>query len=318
MPDTAIGIRTYTDADLDGVLDLLRASLGESAILRRTGELFAWKHFDNPFGRSILLVAESDGRIVGLRAFMRWTLLTKDGVRLSCVRAVDTATHPQYQRRGIFRSLTEAAISEAKSQGVDMVFNTPNPKSGAGYLKMGWHVVGNIGVLAAPGRGFFRARPESDDPGTAEEFLSQPVSAAHLGVEDRPARGLRTERTAAYLKWRFGGHPTARYYWIEAGGGGSVVRPNVRDRRRELVLSDVYGPHPAKAIRATVRANRAAYLAGWFSKGSPERVAAVQSGMVPVPRMTALTLVARPLRKLGLDTATLDAWDFASSDLELL
>ena len=35
-------------------------------------ELFVWKHLDNHFGRSIALVAEEDGGIVGLRAFMRW------------------------------------------------------------------------------------------------------------------------------------------------------------------------------------------------------------------------------------------------------
>ena len=71
MADTTITIRSFEDGDLANVLELMRASLGESALLRRTGDLFSWKHFDNPFGRSILLVAEADGRIVGLRAFMR-------------------------------------------------------------------------------------------------------------------------------------------------------------------------------------------------------------------------------------------------------
>ena len=318
MPDTAIGIRTYENGDLDSVLDLLRASLGESALLRRTSELFAWKHFHNPFGRSILLVAEADDRIVGLRAFMRWELVTPDGNTVSCVRAVDTATHPQYQRRGIFRSLTEAAIAEANAQEVDMVFNTPNPKSGAGYLKMGWHVVGDIGVLAAPCRGLFGARPPSDGVGDVTDFLVTPQPVTGLDFEDRSARGLRTPRSPEYLRWRFAGHPTARYFRIDAGDSTCVVRPNVRNHRREVVLSDVLGPSPRSAIRATRKACRAAYLAGWFSDGSPERRAAVRSGMIPVPRLTTLTLVARPLRRLPVDTASLDSWDFASSDLELL
>ncbi len=46
---------------------------------RRTPELFAWKHIDNPFGRSIILVAEAEGTIAGLRAFMRWELTTPGG-----------------------------------------------------------------------------------------------------------------------------------------------------------------------------------------------------------------------------------------------
>ena len=70
----AIHVRMYRDEDLPAVLELLRASLGESPLLQRTPHLFRWKHIDNPFGRSVMLVAEVNDTIVGLRAFMRWQL----------------------------------------------------------------------------------------------------------------------------------------------------------------------------------------------------------------------------------------------------
>ncbi len=318
VPEDAIVVRPYADRDLPGVLDLLRAALGETPVLRRTPELFTWKHVDNPFGRSILLVAEADGKIAGLRAFMRWELTTSEGVTLRCVRAVDTATHPDYQRRGIFRRLTLAALEAATADGVDMVFNTPNPKSGAGYLSMGWIEVGDIGVMAAPGRGALRGSAEPDDLPEPDDYLVDPLPVAQLTVTDRTPRGLRTPRTPEYLGWRFSAHPTARYFRIDAAESTAVVRPNVRNGRRELVLSDVLGPHPAKAIGAVHRRNRAAYMAGWFSAGSPERRAAVRRLMVPIPRVKTLTLVAKPLRTLPADVGSLDAWDLASSDLELL
>ena len=69
---------------------------------------------------------------------------------------MDTATHPDFQRRGIFSRLTEAAVEAARDDGVDLVFNTPNEKSGAGYLKMGWQEVGPIGVMVRPGIGMLR------------------------------------------------------------------------------------------------------------------------------------------------------------------
>ncbi len=162
MPERTITVRPYIDDDLAAVLDLLRAALGETPLLRRTPELFTWKHIANPFGRSIMLLAEVDGRVAGLRAFMRWDLVTPEGETLRCVRAVDTATHPDFQRLGIFRRLTLAALEQAAADGIDMVFNTPNPKSGAGYLSMGWTEVGSIGVLAAPSRG----RCEAEHPTT--------------------------------------------------------------------------------------------------------------------------------------------------------
>jgi hypothetical protein len=92
----------------------------------------------------------------------------------------------------------------------------------------------------------------------------------------------------------------------------------MRKGRRELVVADVYGSRPAAAIRAAARHSRAGYLAAWFSPGSPERAAAVRSGLVPVPGITALTLMAKPLRDLEVDVKSMASWDLAISDLELL
>ena len=74
-----------------------------------------------------MLVAEADGRIVGLRAFMRWEFAAGDR-RFRAVRAVDTATHPDYQGQGIFSRLTLEALDALRDQA-DFVFNTPNEKS---------------------------------------------------------------------------------------------------------------------------------------------------------------------------------------------
>ncbi|HVR32618.1 MAG TPA: GNAT family N-acetyltransferase, partial [Acidimicrobiia bacterium] len=131
-------VRPYRADDLPEVLDLLRVSLGETDLLRRTPAAFHWKHLANPFGPSILLVAEDSGGLVALRAFMRWELTSPDGSRLRCVRAVDTATHPRARRQGVFRRLTLEAVDAARDDGTDLIFNTPNPRSGAGYISMGW------------------------------------------------------------------------------------------------------------------------------------------------------------------------------------
>ncbi len=98
------------------------------------------------------------------------------------------------------------------------------------------------------------------------------------------------------------------------------MRPNRRRGRKELVLSDLFGRRVA-AARAAVAGSRAAYTASWFSKGSPERRAIVRAGLLPVPGVKALTLVARqltPLSELGIEVGDLRSWDLALSDLELL
>lgn len=311
-------IRPFEESDLTAVLDVMRASLGEPPGLGRTPELFAWKHLHNPFGTSLMLVAEADGRIAGFRAFMRWHLVAPNGQELSCVRAVDTATHPDFQRRGIFRSLTMAGIDAAVADGVDMIFNTPNEKSGAGYLSMGWHMVGPVGVMARPGRGIVR-RGTRAWPGVQQLAAEQAIADGQLdllGAGHR--RGLHTPRSIEYHRWRFAAHPTGNYVAAGSDGGVAVGRLNTRSGRLELVISELAGPESPQAVRLLVKRCQPDYIVGWFSAGTPEHRLAIRSGLIPVPRFSALTLVARPLRDLPIEVAEPASWDLSLGDLELL
>jgi GNAT superfamily N-acetyltransferase len=310
-------IRPARPEDVAGILEVLEAALGETALLKRTPEQWAWKHEQNPFGRSIVLLAWFGDRIAGVRAFMRWDLHTPRGHQVRCVRPVDTATHPDFERRGVFKALTLEAVDLARDSGINLIFNTPNPRSGAGYLSMGWKEVGGIGVLVRPR--FGSARP-NDEAGAPSLDTVAPGANEFLLIEraDRPPRGLRTPRSTEYQGWRFGSHPTVRYGSISDGDGAAVVRVGVRSGRIELVLSDLLGGAGRRAVSKAGGVNRGSYLAGFFSKGSPERRAAVKGGMLPVPGLKTLQLVALPLTELDTDPFDLRSWDIATSDLELL
>lgn len=318
-----IGIRAYRDGDLPAVLELLRAALGESSLLKRTPELFRWKHVENPFGRSVALVAEADGKIVGLRAFMRWNL-EWNGITIRCGRAVDTATHPAYHRRGIFRRLTTAAIEVARERGVQLIFNTPNDRSRPGYLKMGWKDVGPIRVLVRPHPGRLASGSREAFPDLGELApLATPIGADWLPAVDEGLLGetkdvLITPRSMEYLRWRFGMHPTARYGEVAANGASAIVRANLRGGRSEMVISDTLGPDPTAAIRSVVRQSRAAYDVAAFPSKSAARAAALRSGMVAIPRIAALRLVARPIVAVEPDVFDLKQWHLSLGDLELL
>ncbi len=310
-------IRPMLNADLPGVLDTMRAALGETALLRRTPEQWRWKHELNPFGRSIVLVAIGGDRVAGVRTFMRWRLATPGGGELSCVRAVDTAVHPDFQRRGLFRRLNEAALEIARDEGVDLVFNTPNAQSRPGYLKQGWRDVGPIGVMIHPSIRMFTRHSGNELPG-ADELLPGAKRATGLSGADRAPLGLRTVRSEAYWRWRFEQHPTATYLRVDEAESTAVLRANRRNGRDELIVSELVGAEGHRAIAAAAKRSRAAYIVAWFSRGSPERHQAIRAGMIPVPRVTALNLVARPLSPIAIDIFDIANWDLALSDLELL
>lgn len=306
-----ITVRPFESRDQPAVLSLLRESLGETPLRQRTPDLFAWKHLENPFGKSIMLVADDSAGIAGFRAFMRWELVDTAGRRLRCVRAVDTATHPRIRRQGVFRRLTLEAVEAARADNIDLVFNTPNPRSGAGYRAMGWTEVGKIGVQLRPrlrrwGR---RATPPSSTTGRPWDDTVVPV---------RPPLGLRTPRTLEYLRWRFDSHPTAGYRVVGDLQGMAVVRPHLRRGRGELVVSELFGPQADSALRSAIRSSDAAYAVGWFAPGAPERTMAIRAGLIPVPGVSSFHLHAHPLGGLDSGVFGLEHWDLSLADLELL
>ncbi|MDI2130184.1 GNAT family N-acetyltransferase [Yinghuangia seranimata] len=142
-------LRELAKDDDPQVLALLEAALAGGPTGERTQAFFDWKHRDNPFGASPGLVAEdADGRIVAVRLFLRWEFVHQGEV-VRAVRAVDTATHPAAQGRGLFKKLTSELLDRL-SADTDLVFNTPNANSLPGYLKMGWREVGKVPVSLHP------------------------------------------------------------------------------------------------------------------------------------------------------------------------
>lgn len=302
-----IAVREFVDDDISETLKVMRLSLGEPPGLHRTEQLFRWKHHENPFGRSIMLVATDSDRIVGFRAFMRWDLTVPSGETLQCVRPVDTATHPDFQRRGIFRSLTESAVEAARSTGINLIFNTPNPASGAGYQKMGWKIAGDFGVMIRPGIRFIRGTDHLDAP---DELFG-------IDGADRNPFGFRTVRSAEYRTWRFQHHPTAQYSALKRAEGLTIFRKNRRRGLRELVVSEIIGD-PGSAVNGLGRKMRSHYAAAWFPVGTPERSALLQRGFIPIPKVSSLTLATRTLTDLPIDPEQVNNWDFGFGDLELL
>ena len=115
--------------------------------------------------------------MVGVRLFMRWDLEAA-GRRLRAVRAVDTATDPDFRGRGIFRTLTLELLRALEAANeVDLVFNTPNGSSKPGYLKMCWHDVGTVPVHVGVARPLRFLRGVRSASASCVVWLSAPMAA---------------------------------------------------------------------------------------------------------------------------------------------
>src|SRR5690606_12269595 len=112
----AIELRPATIHDQPAVHQLLAGAMAFDPADERFEWLRAWKHLKNPFGSSPAWVATEGDEIIGYRAFMRWRFVGR-GRTWDTVRAVDTATHPAHQGKGVFRSLTLHALDHLRADG---------------------------------------------------------------------------------------------------------------------------------------------------------------------------------------------------------
>ena len=330
-PTGDLHFRQTEPEDRRAIIELCRQALGWQADDPNEA-FFTWKHDENPFGQSPAWVAEDDeGTLVGLRTFLRWRFRRPDGTTIKAVRAVDTATHPDWQGRGIFSRLTLSALDDLQDEGVDCVFNTPNDKSRPGYLKMGWQQVGKFPVsVRLTGQGSIAklagARTAAEK-WSEESAVGQPageVFADHGAVEVLLARigtgsHIATDRTPEFLHWRYRFDPL-RYRAISLGTGvedGAVV---FRARRRgtavEATICDVLAPAGASPKRAwkALKGAGVDYLLKGSTPQGRRPLADARQGFVPVPALGPI-LTWRPVAIPMVPT--MDQLALSLGDIEL-
>lgn len=319
-------IRELTEADQQALLELATEALGEGPQGSRQSDWWNWKHVDNPFGHSLVLGAFEGEQLIGLRTFMRWRLVDAQGRRWACARAVDTATHPAHQGKGIFSKLTLEGLDYLRADGTDIVFNTPNGKSGPGYRKMGWLAVaplsagirpnGIAGALRLATRAAGKPVQELPLPPAADWSVFVPDDWAGL-AEAWNSPGLGTDWTPEALVWRLSACPVASYHPIVAEGKLlGAVRVHSRKGLREGVVSLAPGlalSHAVRSLPPQVRDGIDYWV--WRPTHSAARwPELLRGGTLPIPK----SVLHLHSREVNSPVPTADQWYLRFSDLELL
>lgn len=199
-------IRKSTESDIPRIIQLLKASLGES-LIPKSEELWNWKHVSNPFGKSPVLIAEENEELVGVRAFMNWKY-KHDGNILQACRAVDTAVHPDFQGKGIFSKLTQKLLNQVKAEGIDLIYNTPNSTSTPGYLKLGWEKWDRLPLKIKPT--FFPSKKHKEEVITPWDSISSFLT--QLEKHTMESSEVSTWMAPGYIAWRYQNCPIAKYH----------------------------------------------------------------------------------------------------------
>lgn len=350
MSTDAIELRPLDVDDEAEVLSLLTTAMAGGPTGVRSSDYFDWKHRANPFGASPGLVAVHEDQIIGARLFLRWQLV-QDGRRIAAVRAVDTATHPDYQRRGIFRRLTLTLLEQLElAHEVDLVFNTPNADSYSGYLRMGWSDVGTLPIRICPARPLaflFGVRGATganasgsasavapaletsalapcDLPSAAELLAEGHAVTALLEQQHSDAR-IHTPLTLDYLRWRYGQPPGLDYRSIAVWHGNELVaigfgRRRARAGLTELTVGDVVvraGDRTAtKTVLRLARRSGVHHVALHAASDTELAGQSLRSGYLRAPGR-GIRLVANPRSTEVTEALAPASWRLSLGDLEL-
>jgi L-malate glycosyltransferase len=315
--DSRFDVRPANAADREAIMDLLGRAMNMNPD-HRLVDLYRWKHDLNPFGPSPTWVAVTNDRIVGVRVFMRWEFV-RDGEVIPAVRAVDTATDPNFQGKGLFTTLTMHGLEHLRAEGIAFVFNTPNDASRPGYLKMGWRTVGRMPVsvrLRNPQSllRLRRSRGAADLWSTPTEVGMAFAEWDYMNPVLEPAwpageRIMSTNVTANFLRWRYGEGPVG-YRVLKHDDGTLIVRTRRRGDSIELVHAHSMGLSPSSAARLLVKAlqSSGADYALSLSPGLHRH------GFVPLPRVGPI-LTWRSVVSSGMPSIA--NWSLPMGDIEL-
>jgi len=106
----------------------------------RTPKYWKWSNLESPYGKSLSLIIEEEGRIIAHYSVMPWKIKVGSSV-VKAGFAQQAVVHPNYRNLKIIMDLTEKVWAEATNR-FDFIFGFPNDNFWkVNQMLMGWEKV---------------------------------------------------------------------------------------------------------------------------------------------------------------------------------
>jgi ribosomal protein S18 acetylase RimI-like enzyme len=216
-------VLVYQESDsqdlVPAFVNLINLSHGVNAT---TDALFRWKHFQSPFGHSLIIYMVYGDQIIGLRCsqFYRFTI----GDRLIlAAQSCDVATHPDFQCQGVARVLINRWLELLSERQIDCTFGFPNKSSkkvslstGALNRKAQILLTPVPLLLLAP---FFMSSGEKVKIEQMSNAVWEQLGRKKFSSPASNDQVMRIEKDSlpAWIQWRFRRHPLNSYLAVKVG-----------------------------------------------------------------------------------------------------
>lgn len=251
--------------EMSTILALRGVVFPEEELDKQDPRYFRWAFESGPEGPARFYIArDGAGRVAGSYTVVPQRFASGDAEIPGSI-VVDVMTHPDFRKRGVFTTLGRAAMVDNVRLGVAFACGYPvRPEVMPGHLNIGWRELFPIPVVVRPldlgalARRFLPRTPSRlvgalaspvhllfapKATGAYEELGEiRPGLLSGLGADvgelwrrTRSRAPIQHVRDAAYLEWRYAGHPTRRYRaWALRGRDGldALVVTGARRIRR--------------------------------------------------------------------------------------
>ena len=208
--------RDYQQGDEHKILALYQQVNKREMILPH----WSWKFAQVPFGQALIKLMFDGDKLIGHYSIVPMNVQIKKTV-VEAALSVNTMTHPDYEKQGIFSYLAEEVYEKCRQQGFKFVYGFPNENSYYGFTKkLGWTDLGRMTILEKDLR--VRAQREIQVVDTIHPVESFDERIDVLWETVRSDYNVIVPRTSEYLNWRFVDHPVEKYamFVIEDGSLG--------------------------------------------------------------------------------------------------
>jgi hypothetical protein len=137
-------IRGFKDGDEIGINSLFNLIFQKD----RSIDHWRWEFANNPKGSQIIVAVDKEN-IVGHLGGLKREMKIGRSYMLSSME-VDGMTHPDSVKQGVFVALGRRFLSDAKSEGVGLVFGFPNENAMPGHRKLDCVELFSLKVMVRP------------------------------------------------------------------------------------------------------------------------------------------------------------------------
>ncbi|MFH1530390.1 MAG: GNAT family N-acetyltransferase [Pseudomonadota bacterium] len=260
MTDPGLRIASYRPGDEEMICALMEVGSSTTLDQERLLRLWRWRFVDAPVDEIFIDLAWDGDRLVGQYA-VQPIRMQIHGVPRLWVISLDTVTHPDDRRRGIFGVLTDHLYARIRDKA-QVVFGFPGERASyfGMYRKLGWIPVEPHPKLARIGvvpRRLTVGQPALRAAAALVDRLVAPAQDLLVGLLDQGLRagrfdavvtdrvpedvdglwarlsggeGIRVTTDQTYLRWRYDSHPFCAYEYVALRGpdglvGLAVIRP---------------------------------------------------------------------------------------------